>query len=161
MNRRSVVAVALAVVATACTANAAVACRVRESEIGTLLDSLPARPWQHDIVAKVEVIELLKPRFPQWAQQGVTSLVKVRVVTPIKGVRTGQIFTVDTLGTSCGQEVYQDQIGWRAYIAGRFQAGETGESVFSGAHYLISGEPVPSSAFPTVPPAAERLGGTR
>jgi hypothetical protein len=112
------------------TAAPATACCGPQWNTVTLLDSLPPMAESHQVIARVEVIELLKPQLPQWGTDSwvYTNLIKVRVVEPIKGVHLGQIFTVDTRGSDCDQILYNSSeakaqmVDWRPYVVANLKA---------------------------------------
>jgi hypothetical protein len=104
------------------------ACRGPQSQ--TLLETLPASALEEQIVAKVEVIEALKPRWvTKWTY---TPRVRVRVIEALKGVQVGQLVTLDSLGTTCDQMFSRQAIGMQGYIAGRIEQDQDGETVFAG-----------------------------
>jgi hypothetical protein len=102
------------------------------SQTMTLLDTLPEELTSAQIVARVEIVEVLKPSWP-----GSSNMARVRVVEPIKGVAAGQTFKVDTGGTDCDQFLSTPALdprlqNWRPYIAGTFVS-SAGEAIFRGA----------------------------
>jgi hypothetical protein len=83
---------------------------------------------QADVVAKVEVIELLP--LPGWQA---AHRVKARVIEAIKNIEAGQVITVETRGFSCDQYVRPERLGMQAYIVGRLRTTDAGETVFRGS----------------------------
>jgi hypothetical protein len=136
--RRLALAIILLALPATFGATPAAACPAAIQQTATLLPNLPATAQQDEIVAKVEIIELL-PYQPGWTGSQPTTRVKVRVVEAIKGVHPGQTMLVQTRGTSCDQVLSRDDLGRQAYVAGGMRASETGETVLKGA-WRIFGE---------------------
>jgi hypothetical protein len=107
----------------------AYACQGLQFETSTLLPSLPTTANQEDIVAKVEILELL-PWRPGWSG---SSVVKARVVEGLKGVETGQVIIVTSRGSMCDQVFSLHDIGTQGYVAGSTERTQGGETVFVGA----------------------------
>jgi hypothetical protein len=126
-----------------------IACRDAQWESATVLNALPKGAELEQVVARVEVIELLKPSWVTSDDWKSTPRIRVRVVEAIKGVQQGQEFIVETGGTSCDQAFRRNEpkfetyrINWRPYIAGQFIRVDTGEAVFRGAWNLLGGKVV-------------------
>jgi hypothetical protein len=130
MRRRSSVPVlVLAAGVTFAAAAPAYACRGSQFETSTVLPTLPTAANQEDIVAKVEIVELL-PWRPGWSG---ASVVKTRVVEGLKGIETGQVLIVLSRGSSCDQRFSLHDIGRQGYVAGSTERNQDGETVFVGA----------------------------
>lgn len=137
---RSTTGMAFGIAALFLTMEPSLACRGPTFETSTVLDRLPDTALSEDVVARIEIIEALKP---PWQTPDVvwndTPWARVRVVEAIKGVQQDQTFTVDTRGSSCDQRIPLGdpqfdtyRLNWRPYIAGRFvRIGS--EVVFRGA----------------------------
>jgi hypothetical protein len=119
----------LLLVAIAIAATPAFACRGSKFETSTLLLSLPTAANQEDIVAKVEILELLGWR-AAWSG---ASVVKARVVEGLKGVETGQVIIVLSRGSTCDQIFSLHDVGTQGYVAGSAERNQDGETVFVGA----------------------------
>src|ERR1051326_296845 len=115
------------------------ACRVAGSGTTTLLDTLPENAKFEPVVARVEIIELLRPigsTIPDdWKY---TARIRVRVAEAIKGVERDQTFIIEGRGTDCddafprGEPKFEAYISyWRPYIAGQFYQVDS-ETVFRG-----------------------------
>jgi hypothetical protein len=150
MNTR----MALGIAALLLTVTPSIACRDSKWGSVTVWNTLPAGAELEQVVARVEVIELLKPSWVTTDDWKSTHRIRVRVVDAIKGVQQGQTFIVETRGTSCDDtfphnepkfETYR--INWRPYVAGQFIRGDTGEAVFQGAWITnpATGKAVPPS----------------
>jgi hypothetical protein len=100
---------------------------------GPLLRELPKTAQQEEVVARVEVVELVNPGER-------SSRAKVLVVQAIKGAEVGQVFVVEAgLGT-CAVQFGPKSIGLQRYIAGHFIQWE-GTTLFVGSWLLFVGEP--------------------
>jgi hypothetical protein len=96
----------------------------------TLLPELPATADREDVIAKIEVIELVEQPWP--ANSDYTSLARVRVIQAIKGTEDGKVILVATGGGSCDDVFSQRTLGTQAYIAGRITTNARGEGIFEG-----------------------------
>jgi hypothetical protein len=122
------------------TTGSAMACRGLQWNTSTLMSELPPTAQNEPVVARVEPIELLNPPWSTPENWKFTPRIRVRVVEAIKGVNEGQIFVVDTRGTSCDQYFERGEqtylAGKRYYIAGQFEQSGYGDVVFDGAWKL-------------------------
>ncbi|WP_342711758.1 hypothetical protein AAFG13_08635 [Bradyrhizobium sp. B124] len=102
----------------------------------TLLDRLPSTALKQSVVAVVEPIDLLPPRWAEGDAWGTTPLVKVRVLEAVQGVSEGQTFVVNLGGWMCGGLVSRNSLlvaGKRHfYIAGQFASTDKGDVEFVG-----------------------------
>lgn len=114
-------------------------CRFRH-ETSTVLNTLPASAQLQEVVARIDVIEVLRPPWVKNDDWRYTHLIRVRVVEAIKEVQQNQTFLVETRGTSCDQAFPKNDprfaahmIVWRPYIAGQFEHSHSRLAVFRGA----------------------------
>jgi hypothetical protein len=106
----------------------------------SLLDTLPATAQQEQVVAKVELIELLREPWVTTDDWKDTGRVRVRVIEAIKGVHDGQVFIVEGRMHFCDQAVPRNappwfeahMKTWRPYVAGQFVKTDADEPVFRG-----------------------------
>jgi hypothetical protein len=105
----------------------------------SFLDALPATAQQEQVIAKVELIELLREPWAITDDWKDTGRVRVRVVEAIKGVHEGQVFIVEGRYAFCDQAFPRDEPrfeahmkNWRPYVAGQFEKTDAGEPVFRG-----------------------------
>jgi hypothetical protein len=131
---------ALAAAALLLAVEPSMACRDPRSGTSTVLDALPAAALLEEVIARVEVIELLRPPWIIVDDWKYTPMIRVRVVEAIKGVHEGQIFTLQTGGTSCDDAFPRNEpkfeayaINWHPYVAGRLERAGSGEPIFRGA----------------------------
>jgi hypothetical protein len=98
------------------------ACRSQAQMTTTLLPELPATANQEDVIAKIEVIELVAWR------------AKVRVVAAIKGTARDHVIVIDNDGSTCDLifSGHSLGVGVQAYIAGRMTTNAQDESIFEG-----------------------------
>jgi hypothetical protein len=136
-RRWSVPVLVLAAAVTIAAAAPAHACRGLRYETSTVLATLPTAAYQENIVAKVEIVELLGWR-PGWSG---ASVVKTRVVDGLKGIETGQALIVLSRGSTCDQIFSLHDIGAQGYVAGNTEKSQDGETVFIGAWQGWPGEP--------------------
>ena len=104
-----------------------------------MFDVLPATARQEQVVARVELLELLREPWAITNELKDTGRVRVRVIEAIKGVHNGQLLIVEGRSNFCDQafplndprfESYMKS--WRPYIAGRFEKTDDDEAVFRG-----------------------------
>jgi hypothetical protein len=108
----------------------------------SFFDTLPATALQKQVVAKVELLELLREPWVTTDDWKDTGRVRVRVVEAIKGVHDGQVFIVEARSKFyfCDQAFPRNpppwfeahMKSWRPYIAGRFEKTGADEPVFRG-----------------------------
>lgn len=127
MNKKMRCAVLVAVM-TATTSHAE-ACKGGHFESRTVLPALPKAAMPQTVVAKVEIIEIIKLKGPDWRS---TNLAKGVVREAIKGVTIGEVITINSIGRSCDQRFNEQSIGQIGFIAGRM---ETDDKSFVGAWY--------------------------
>jgi hypothetical protein len=128
----------LAIAALVSVAEHAAACRGPMWEHSTILRDLPPKAHEQPVVARIQILEVLKPQGDfvkeNWRH---SDRVRVRVTEGIKGVHDGQIFLVDTGGTSCGQLIRREAVealnSGPLFIAGGFEKSHTGEPIFRGS----------------------------
>src|SRR5262245_66314559 len=95
----------------------------------SFFDTLPATAQQEQVVAKVELIELLREPWAITDDWKDTGRVRVRVIEAIKGVHDGQVFIVEGRPIPlCNQAFPRNDPrfeahmkSWRPYVAGRFE----------------------------------------
>ena len=97
----------------------------------TLLPALTTTADREDVIAKIEVIELVEQPWP--ASSDYTSRARVRVIQAIKGTEDGKVILVTTGGGSCDEVFSQRTLGTQTYIAGRMKTNARGERIFEGS----------------------------
>jgi hypothetical protein len=127
-------AIFLSIAALIATTGSSIACRVAGSGTATFFDALPKDAKYEPVVARIEIIELLRPigtTIPDdWKY---TARTRVRVVEAIKGVERDQTFIVEGRGTDCDDAFYRNEPKFETYyIAGQFYR-TGGETAFRGA----------------------------
>ncbi|WP_420964909.1 hypothetical protein [Bradyrhizobium sp. B120] len=102
----------------------------------TFLDRLPSSALTQSVVAVIEPIELLPPRWAEGDAWGTTPLVKVRVIEAVQGVSEGQTFVVNIGGWMCGGKVSRNSLlvveKRHFYITGQFASTDKGDVEFVG-----------------------------
>lgn len=135
-------AVALAMALLLINLQQADACMADAFSTFTLLGKLPTKADEQEVVAQVEVLEVVewsKPRHPTMLPDRPPNPlraknIRVRVVEAMKGVHVGDEFVVDIYDTSCAASSVPDgQSKWRPYIAGSFRKSSDGSLIFRGA----------------------------
>ena|SRR3990170_5263070 len=135
MRRPKLIAPAIALMLAA---SHAWACPNFDTHTTTLLPLLPGNALEDPIIARVEVVELLKSPLTEKTASKYTSRAKVRVIVAIKGVQQGQELTITTGGDGpCDQAFSEESLSQQGYISGQFGVLE-GSPIFYGPWMLTS-----------------------
>jgi hypothetical protein len=90
----------------------------------------------YQVLAQVELLDLVDARAPRGPTAGDTpaSKVRVRVLAAFKGVAKNDTFVVNTGGGGCDEVVGLDRLGQKAFIAGKFVTDRSDRTYFVGQH---------------------------
>src|SRR5262245_34871534 len=90
------------------------ACRGAQYETSTVLGDLPAAAQTEPVVARIKILEVLRPTWVTTDDWSYSPRIRVLVVEAIKGVEARQVFVVDTIGTSCDQSFPRSHPNFKA-----------------------------------------------